>query len=112
MFFFLTEQLRTDYGALHTRGRHNRMNELTLLGHLENIAERLGIELRYENLGISGIRSEGGYCRVADKQMILINRKDSPRRKINILAKSLNKVNLEGIFIPPGVRRIIENQVN
>jgi hypothetical protein len=88
------------------------MNELTLLEHLENIAVRLGIELRYENLGINGIRSEGGFCRVADKQMILINRKDSPRRKITILAKSLNRLNLEGIFIPPVVRRVIENQVN
>lgn len=88
------------------------MNELTLLEHLENITERLGIELRYENLGISGIRSEGGYCRVAGKQMILINRKDSPRRKINILARSLNRLNLEGIFIPPVVRRVIEEHVN
>jgi len=88
------------------------MNDLTLLEHLENIVIRLGIELRYENLGLSGIRSEGGYCRVAGKQMILINTKDSPRRKITILAKSLNKVNLEGIFIPPVVRRVIENQVH
>ncbi|MBI5251448.1 MAG: hypothetical protein HY912_18320 [Desulfomonile tiedjei] len=88
------------------------MNEFTLLEHLENIAVRLGIELRYENLAVSGIRSEGGYCRVAGKEMILINRKDSPRRKITILAKSLNRVNLEGIFIPPVVRRVIEEQVN
>ncbi len=88
------------------------MTELTLLEHLETIAVRLGIELRYENLGISGIRSQGGYCRVAGKQMILINRKDSPRRKITILARSLTKVNLEGIFIPPAVRRVIEDQVN
>lgn len=88
------------------------MNDLTLLEHLETIAQRLGIELRYENLGMSGIRSEGGYCRVAGKDMILINRKDSPRRKVTILARSLNRVNLEGIFIPPAVRKIIEEQVN
>ncbi len=88
------------------------MNDLTLLEHLETIAQRLGIELRYENLGMSGIRSEGGYCRVSGKDMILINRKDSPRRKVTILARSLNRVNLEGIFIPPAVRKIIEEQVN
>jgi len=40
------------------------MNEATLLQHLEDIASRLGVELRYENLGQSGVRSAGGVCRV------------------------------------------------
>lgn len=88
------------------------MTEVSLLDHLEQIADRLGIELRYENLGGGGIRSEGGYCRVAGKPMILINSRDSRRRKILILARSLGRVNLDGIFIPPAVRKVIENQVN
>jgi len=85
------------------------MNEATLLQHLEEIAERLGVELRYENLGQSGLRTEGGFCRVSGKSMILVNRKDPRRRKILVLARSLSKLNLEGIFIPPAVRRIIES---
>lgn len=88
------------------------MTEITLLDHLEQIATRLGVELRYENLGAGGMRSEGGYCRVAGKHMILINSRDSRRRKILILARSLNRLNLDGIFIPPAVRKIIETQVN
>ncbi len=88
------------------------MNEATMLEHLEQIARRLGVELRYENLGVSGIRSEGGLCRVCGKQMILINRKDSPRTKIRILAKSLRKLDLNGIFVPPAVRDILEHRNN
>ncbi len=88
------------------------MNEPTLLQHLEEIADRLGVELRYENLGQVGIRTEGGLCRVCGKPMILINRKESPRRKIMILARSLRKLNLENVFIPPAVRTVIEAQSN
>jgi hypothetical protein len=87
------------------------MNDPALLQHLEDLTHRLGIELRYENLGTLGVKCEGGYCMLAGKPIILVNRKDSKRRKITVLAKALTKVNLEGIFIPPGVRKIIENQI-
>ncbi len=86
------------------------MNDPALLQHLEDLTHRLGIELRYENLGITGVKCEGGFCLVAGKPIILINRKDSRRRKISVLAKSLGKINLEGIFIPPAIRKIIETQ--
>ncbi len=88
------------------------MNELSLLEHLEQIALRLGVELRYENLGQSGIRSDGGYCKVAGKPLILLNRKDSRQRKIRVLCKSLNRLDLQGIFIPPAVRKAIETHEN
>ena len=88
------------------------MNESVLLEHLEEIAYRLGVELRYENLGQSGFRSVGGYCKLSGKSMILINRQDSRRRKIRVLAQALRKLDLEGIFIPPAVRRLLETQDN
>jgi hypothetical protein len=86
------------------------MNDASLLEHLEEIAARLGVELRYESLGTHGIRCDGGYCRVAGKPLILLNRKDSKRKKILVLARSLRKLDLEGIFIAPGIRRMIESQ--
>ncbi len=86
------------------------MNDTSLLEHLEEVAARLGVELRYEHLGTHGIRCDGGYCRVAGKPLILLNSRDSKRRKILVLARSLRKLDLEGIFIAPGIRRIIESQ--
>ncbi len=88
------------------------MNESVLLEHLEEIANRLGVELRYENLGQSGFRAGGGYCKLDGKPMILLNRKDSRRRKIRILAESLGRLDLEGIFIPPAVRKVLESRSN
>ena len=88
------------------------MNEHVLLEHLEDIAHRLGVELRYENLAQSGFRSSGGYCKLSGKSMILLNRRDSRRRKIRVLAQALQRLDLEGIFIPPAVRRLLETQDN
>ncbi len=88
------------------------MTETALLEHLEKIADRLGIELRYDNLSQGFVRSLGGYCKVSGKPMILIHRKDSPRQKIRVLARSLSRLNLEGIFVPPAVRKVIENHNN
>jgi hypothetical protein len=88
------------------------MNENSLLEHLEDVATRLGVELRYESFASVGVRTDGGFCKVGGKPMILINRKDSRRRQIQILARSLNKLNLEGIFIPPAVRKVIEASDN
>jgi hypothetical protein len=88
------------------------MTETSLLEHLEEVAHRLGIELRYENLNHGGFRTEGGFCRLEGKSMILLNRKDSCRKKIRVLARSLGKANIEGIFVPPAVRNIIEEQTH
>jgi len=88
------------------------MTESTILTHLEEIAERLGVQLRYDDLGRNGIRTEGGFCRVLGRPVIFLNRKDSPRRTILVLAKALHKLDLEGVFIPPAVRRIIESKAS
>jgi len=88
------------------------MNEIALLEHLENIATRLGVELRYEDLAQGSLRCEGGYCLVSGKPVIFVNRKDSRRRKIRMLARSLGRLNLESIFIPPAVRKVLESHDN
>jgi len=88
------------------------MNDIAVLEHLEQLALRLGVQLRYENLAQGSVRCEGGFCKVDGKPIILINRKDSRQHQIRILARSLTRLNLEGIFIPPAVRKIIETHNN
>jgi hypothetical protein len=88
------------------------MSEDNLLRHLEDLTHRLGVELRYENLALSRFRTEGGYCVLAGKPLILINRNDSRQKKIKILLRSLSKMDLNNIFVPPIVRKKIENLPN
>ncbi len=88
------------------------MNDTSLLEHLEELASRLGVTLREENLTSNIYSSGGGYCTVQGQQFIFINKKDSRQRKIRILARSLKRFNLEGGFVPPAVRRVIETSEN
>lgn len=88
------------------------MTDNSLLEHLEDLVSRLGVTLREENLAGSGYNSGGGYCSVNGQGMIFLNKRDSRQRKIRILARSLKRFNLEGVFIPPAVRRVIESSEN
>jgi hypothetical protein len=85
------------------------MNEAFILNHLEELASRLGVELRYENLTQSGFRMDGGYCRLAGKPIILVNKRVPSEQKIRIIAVALNRFDLQGIFVPPGIRELIES---
>ncbi|MCX5874335.1 MAG: hypothetical protein NTY51_14035 [Deltaproteobacteria bacterium] len=83
------------------------MNDSDVLSKLEDLVDRLGVKLRYENLARGPIRANGGYCRLEDNHMILIDKNDSKRRKIKLLARSLRRFDLETVFVPPALRRII-----
>jgi hypothetical protein len=83
------------------------MNDSDMLSKLEELADRLGVKLRYENLARGPIRANGGYCRLEDNHLILIDKNDSKRRKIKLLSRSLRRFDLETVFVPPALRRII-----
>jgi hypothetical protein len=83
------------------------MNDSDVLSKLEDLADRLGINLRYENLAKGPFRSSGGYCRLENKHLILIDKNDSRKKKIKLLAKSLGRFDLEAVFVPPALRRIL-----
>ncbi|MFA6221358.1 MAG: hypothetical protein WC647_03500 [Desulfomonilaceae bacterium] len=83
------------------------MNDSDVLFKLEDLASRLGVQLRYENLSRGPIRAMRGYCRLDTNHMILIDKNDSRKRKIKLLARSLQRFDLETVFVPPALRRII-----
>ena len=85
------------------------MNDSDVLSKLEELAGRLGVKLRYENLGRGPVRAVGGYCRLMDDHLILIDKNDSKKRKIKLLARSLQRFDLETVFVPPALRRIINS---
>ncbi|MGC8659683.1 MAG: hypothetical protein ACP5U1_11470 [Desulfomonilaceae bacterium] len=85
------------------------MNDIDLLSKLEDLANRLGVKLRYENLSKGPVRAMGGYCRLLDDHLILIDKNDSKKRKIKLIARSLRRFDLETVFVPPALRRIIQS---
>ena len=81
------------------------MKEQDILLALEDLARSLCVSLRYEKGDF-----EGGYCRVDQDNVIIIHAMSTRKKKINILARELNRFNLDEVFIVPAVRKIIDRE--
>jgi hypothetical protein len=79
------------------------MRDSELLDAMEDLARKSGIRVRRESF-----RGDGGLCRVGDQQSIIINRSRMPAEQVQILAASLALIDLDGVFMPPQVRDLID----
>lgn len=86
------------------------MNETTILQNLEGIAEKLNLKVSYENLRKLRVFSKGGLYRFKDDQTVLIEKSLILSEKIDTLADALAQFDLEEIFIPPAVRKILSGK--
>ena len=80
------------------------MKTSLLLQELEELADRLGWEIRYEK---GDFLSD--YCQKDDLRLIIIQKNASPGDRVNHLARILAQENLDGVFLLPQVRNIIDN---
>jgi hypothetical protein len=88
------------------------MNESTILQHLETIAEKLHLKVNYENLRKLHIFSKGGFYRLQEDRIVLIESTLNLSEKIDILADALAHYDLEDIYMPPAVRKILDRKAN
>ena len=88
------------------------MNETTILQNLEGIAEKLNLKVSYENLRKLRVLSKGGLYRFKDDKTVLIEKSLILSEKIDTLADALAQFDLEEIFIPPAVRKILAGKSN
>ena len=84
------------------------MNETTILQHLEEIAEKVNLKVNYENLRKLHIFSKGGFYRLQEDHIVLIENTLNLSEKIEILADALGNYDLEEISMPPAVRKILD----
>ena len=82
------------------------MDNAQLLQNLEDLADQLSVEIRYENLD----GSLGGLFRLRGRSCILLDRNLSVAERLKLVSRSLAKLHLDGVFIPPAVREILEQQ--
>jgi hypothetical protein len=79
-----------------------------LLEELEAVAEKLGVKVSYESLQetVGG----GGLCRVKGQARIIIDRRATAGERVGTVARALATFDLDGIFLSPRVREIVEQQ--
>lgn len=86
------------------------MTDRELHHQLEDLAARLGIRVVTAVLQDEEFRVESGSCRVRDRRVVILDRRISPARKNQVLIAEIRTHNLDGIFIPPFLRAVLEGE--
>jgi len=82
---------------------------LKLVDELSEAAERVGLVVRREKiLREVGYRARGGACRLREKDLIIIDRDQSPAEQLEILAEALRSRDLESLYLSPAARRVVQ----
>ena len=88
------------------------MNEEVLLNQLEELAEKLGILVRDENINIEETSSTGGLCRIEGKYVLILNSRVTVKEKNQVMIKALQQFDLSEIYIKPVIRELLEGHEN
>jgi len=82
------------------------MDPNTLLLELGKLAEKLDIELRFDQ-----IDTPGGLCTLKGKKILLVNKDLDAAEQVEVIVGELARQDgVEDIYLLPGVRRLIEER--
>ena len=84
------------------------MQASQVLEYLEDLAERLGVEIVYQKLGEEDFSVRGGLCKVNGTFKIFIDRSKSLEDQINIVAQGLSSFDTEEVYLFPYIRDVLE----
>ena len=85
-------------------------NTDSLLQALEEVVEKLGIELRYERLNTQeDFTVHSGMYQFKGQSTLLVNRNLSDKEKTAILLEGLQTQDLSQIYISPALRNLFES---
>ena len=86
------------------------LDDSSILGELEELAESIGLQIRHEHIKSDDDLPNvpGGICRLKGDRVVILNSKATTRDRIRALAEALRHFDLEGIYIRPAVRRLLD----
>ena len=87
------------------------MNDEIILSYLEELAEKLEILVRDENINIEESSSSGGLCRVEGKHVVILNSKATVKEKIQVMIEALQQFDLTDMYIKPVIRKLLDGPV-
>ncbi|GMR05143.1 MAG: hypothetical protein BMS9Abin23_1084 [Thermodesulfobacteriota bacterium] len=84
------------------------MKDEQILEKLEEAAERLSVELGYEDLRKGEVNTPGGIFLLNGEKRILIHKGLSTRDKVDVICEAFSSLDTEAIHLPEAVRKRIE----
>jgi hypothetical protein len=79
-----------------------------LLSQLEELAGRLEIAVRYENLNAEESTGIGGLCRLKGKYFLIIHSQTAVKEKVRILTEALRQFPINDLYVKPMIRELLE----
>jgi len=86
------------------------MTESRLLEQLEELAGKLGIRVRYENLQKMNPGLTGGLCRVKGEYHLLMDRRTGRQERVGLFLDALKRFELNGVYMTPKLRSLLEGK--
>ena len=84
------------------------MKDDFLLYQLEELAGKLGIEIRYENLTAEESSGSGGLCRLKGNYVLILHSQATAEEKIRIIVEALRQFPIGDIYVKPALRELLE----
>jgi hypothetical protein len=88
------------------------LDDGTLLNQIEELAGRLGIEIRYGHIPGDDSHRTGGLCRVKGKYMLIIHSRLTQKEKIGVIIKALKGFEMGDVYVIPIIRELLDKSVS
>lgn len=86
------------------------MKDDTLLTTLEETAQKLSIQVEYDDLKKGAVDTPGGLFTLKGEKRILLHKGLSPPERVRVLTELLAAEEIENIHLPIEVRELLENE--
>ena len=84
------------------------MNNELLLNELEELAGKLGIAIRYENVYGEDSSGSGGLCRLKGEYVLIIHTQATVQEKIRIILEAVKPFPIGDVYVKPVIRELLE----
>jgi hypothetical protein len=84
------------------------MDDEVILNYLEELAEKLDILVRDENINMEESSSSGCLCLLEGQYILILNSKATLQEKIQVAIKALQQFDLSGVYVKPLIRELLD----
>jgi hypothetical protein len=88
------------------------MDSETIYQYLEELAKKLDISIRYDDMTGSQFGIKSGLCKIKGKYLYVMDTSKDVSERIAALSECLCQMDLEGIYVIPAVRELLARARN
>jgi hypothetical protein len=76
--------------------------------HLENLAEQVGISIRYDVLCDPEVGATSGLCKLQGRHLYIMDKSAGLSERIRLLSQCLSRMELDGLYVVPAIRILLK----